>query len=104
MVTVLRARIAAAPTVATISGTDYTGIRSILAQDRQALPGGYGDSYRFSLLFVREDFAALPISRRATATIGGATYRVLGIREDALAVGVRIDFGEEVPRSTTLGR
>lgn len=100
MVSVLRARIAAAPTVATIDGNDYTGIRTALSTDRGNLPGGYGDSYRFSVLFVREDFATLPTARRTTAQIGDTTYRILGHREDAIAVGLRLDFGEEVPRST----
>jgi len=82
------------PVTASIGGTEYTGWRESLSDERRMELYGAGANIEHTVGFVVADLASVS-DIGDTMTLDGTAYRVMGRRYDAARVTVRFDLGEQ---------
>jgi len=92
------AKIKALMPVAVVIGTNsYTGVRSVLSQQRLFSPEGYGPNYDFTVRISEDDLTANGDNPEPQdkVTIDSVVYRVLDSRVDNVGAMRRLDLMAE---------
>lgn len=80
------------PVVVSLGGTDYTGTRTNLNQERAWQLYGAQESVSESVVFPRAVVAGVNFAELNKVTVDGKVLRFLGYEYDAARVMVRLDF------------
>jgi len=85
------------PVTVVIGSNSYTGVRSVLSQQRLFSPEGYGPNYDFTVRISEDDLTSNSDNPEPQdkVTIGGVVYRILDSRIDNVGAMRRLDLMAE---------